>query len=208
MKNNLTISYLYPIVNSLAWLIRILDYGITTVQLRIKKYKNIDELETNIEAAVILSKKYNAHIFINDYWQLAIKYKAYGVHLGQADMNNADINAIHRSKLNLGISVQNEIELHRALTWHPSYISIGHIFNTTTKIMYSEPKGINVLRNLISKLSLSIPIVVIGGIGKEQLKDILACNVNGIAMISAITNAKNWRNEIYEIQSIIKSWGK
>ncbi|MFN6886558.1 thiamine phosphate synthase, partial [Proteus mirabilis] len=88
---------------------------------------------------------YNARLFINDYWQLAIKHHAYGVHLGQEDLDIADLDAIKQSGLCLGISTHNDTELQRAKRLLPSYIALGHIFPTTTKDMPSKPQGLRAL---------------------------------------------------------------
>ncbi|HAB23704.1 MAG TPA: thiamine phosphate synthase, partial [Pantoea sp.] len=76
---------LYPVVDSVEWIARLLEVGVRTLQLRIK-----DREEEAVEPAVIesiaLGKRYHARLFINDYWQLAVKHRAYGVHLGQEDL--------------------------------------------------------------------------------------------------------------------------
>uniref|UniRef100_A0A1A9UKG1 Thiamine biosynthesis protein ThiC n=1 Tax=Glossina austeni TaxID=7395 RepID=A0A1A9UKG1_GLOAU len=125
--------------DSIEWLTKILSTGIKTIQLRIKNMNEI-YLDENIKKAVILGKKYKACIFINDYWKLAIKYHAYGVHLGQKDMKNADKKLLYDSGLHLGLSTHNDTEVERALLWNPSYIAFGHIFHTTTKMMNSQPQ--------------------------------------------------------------------
>ncbi|BAC24652.1 thiE [Wigglesworthia glossinidia endosymbiont of Glossina brevipalpis] len=193
---------LYPIIDSLSWLVRILSVGIKTVQIRIKEKDKIN-LDREIESAIILGKKYKANLFINDYWELAVKHKAYGVHLGQKDMNNADIKYIYKSGLRLGLSTRNDQEVERALKWNPSYISFGHVFHTNTKIMKSSPQGINKLKELCNKIN-NCPKVAIGGIGLCQIDEVLKCKINGISMISAITKSKDWKKTIYKIQKKIK----
>lgn len=86
---------LYPVVDSVEWIKRLLNAGVTTLQLRIKDplAKN---LEADIKQAIMLSQQYQARLFINDYWQLAIKHGAYGVHLGQEDINFADLNRLQK----------------------------------------------------------------------------------------------------------------
>lgn len=105
---------LYPVVDSLAWLVRMLDAGVTTVQLRIKDSSEA-QVTADIEAAVLLGRRYDARVFINDYWRLAIHHGAYGVHLGQEDMDSAD--AIRAAGLRLGLSTHDRAELARALGW-------------------------------------------------------------------------------------------
>jgi thiamine-phosphate pyrophosphorylase len=182
---------LYPVVDSLAWIVRLLDAGVTTLQLRIKDQPPA-VVEPDIEAAVLLGRKYQARIFINDYWQLAVKHGAYGVHLGQEDLDTADLAAIHRAGLRLGLSTHDDQELARALSFKPSYIALGHIFPTQTKVMPSQPQGLADLRRMVAQLP-GIPTVAIGGIGIDKVDDVLDCGVGSIAVVSAITKAVDWR---------------
>ncbi|VFP83471.1 thiamine phosphate synthase [Candidatus Erwinia haradaeae] len=195
---------LYPIVDSLLWLTRMLESGVTTIQLRLKD-KSEEQVGSNIKDAVLLGLNYRAKIFINDYWQLAIRYKAYGVHLGQEDMNKANPDAIWRAGLRLGLSTHNEEELLRALSWNPSYIALGHIFSTTTKKMPSQPQGLAKLKNVASKLT-HIPTVAIGGITLDRVDKVLACGVGSIAVVSAITSAKDWREATSGLQKKIENF--
>ena len=70
---------LYPVVDSVEWIARLLEAGVRTIQLRIKD-KSDETVEADIAAAIELGKRYEARLFINDYWQLAIKHHAYGIH--------------------------------------------------------------------------------------------------------------------------------
>lgn len=100
-----------------------------------------EQVEEDIAAAIALGRRYQARLFINDYWRLAIKHGAYGVHLGQEDLDTTDLAAIHRAGLRLGVSTHDDAELARALAVKPSYIALGHIFPTQTKDMPSAPQG-------------------------------------------------------------------
>lgn len=182
---------LYPVVDSVAWLVRLLDAGVTTLQLRIKDQPE-HRLAADIDAAVLLGRRYQARVFINDYWQLAIRYGAYGVHLGQQDLDSAGLEAIRAAGLRLGLSTHGEAQVARALACRPSYIALGHVFPTTSKIMPCPPLGLPALRQLVSGLS-GIPTVAIGGISIERADSVLACGVGGVAVVSAITRAPDWR---------------
>ncbi|PPI86269.1 thiamine phosphate synthase [Candidatus Pantoea edessiphila] len=195
---------LYPIVNSLTWLVRLLDLGVNTIQLRIKNQTEI-QINKTIEAAVLLVKNYNAKLFINDYWKLAIKYHAYGVHLGQEDIDTADKNTILKSGLRLGLSTHSEQELLKAISWKPSYISLGHIFPTKTKKMISNPQGLIKLSNYCSKLK-NMPTVAISGINLTNIDDVLACGVGGVSVVSAINMVPNWHQVTIQLLEKIKQW--
>ena len=83
---------LYPVVDSVEWIARLPHAGVRTLQLRIKD-KRDEEVEADVMAAIALARRYNARLFINDYWRLAIKHQAYGVHLGQEDLATTDLTA-------------------------------------------------------------------------------------------------------------------
>lgn len=176
---------LYPVVDNVEWLARLAPLGLDVVQLRLKK-GSMSQIEQQIIAAVALGRDYNLRLFINDYWQLAIKHHAYGVHLGQEDLNTADLTKIAQSGLRLGVSTHGYFELIRALQISPSYIALGHIYPTTTKQMPSKPQGLQRLTRYVG-LCTGIPTVAIGGINDERINDVLNCGVDGVAVVSAIT---------------------
>nr|WP_154325455.1 thiamine phosphate synthase [Pantoea sp. 201603H] len=182
---------LYPVVDSVEWIARLLDAGVRTIQLRIKDLPE-SEAEPAVAEAVALGKRYQARLFINDYWRLAIKYGAYGVHLGQEDLDTANLVAIRQAGLRLGLSTHDDAELDRALAVKPSYIALGHIFPTQTKAMPSAPQGLAELRRHLARLK-DISTVAIGGISIERAPEVLACGPGSIAVVSAITQAENWR---------------
>ncbi len=179
---------LYPVVDSADWIERLSETGITTIQLRIKQAPS-DYIEEQVKLAVSIAQKSRIRLFINDYWQLAIKYNAYGVHLGQEDLSTANLLAIHSAGLRLGISTHCHYEVARALFFNPSYIACGPIYPTTSKQMPWRPHGLTGLNYWLD--ILDCPVVAIGGINQSRFKKIAQTNVNGIAMISAITLAKN-----------------
>ncbi|HGM5288225.1 thiamine phosphate synthase [Serratia liquefaciens] len=193
---------LYPVVDSVEWIARLLDAGVTTIQLRIKDLPD-EQVEEDIAAAIALGKRYNARLFINDYWQLAIKHDAYGVHLGQEDLETTDLAAIHRAGLRLGVSTHDDAELARAIAVKPSYIALGHIFPTQTKDMPSAPQGLAELKRHILGLS-DYPTVAIGGISIDRVADVLACGVGSVAVVSAITQAPDWRAATAQLLQLIE----
>lgn len=182
---------LYPVVPNIQWLDKLLQAGVKTVQLRIKDPNTLD-LDTQIKQAVNLGKQYQAQVFINDYWQLAIKHQAYGVHLGQEDMNHTDLEVIRAAGLRLGVSTHGYYELMLAKQYQPSYIALGHIFPTQTKDMPSNPQGLDNLQRY-QALCEDIPTVAIGGISIDKVDAVKQTGVDGIAMVSAITHAEDWQ---------------
>ncbi|WP_338511183.1 thiamine phosphate synthase [Erwinia aphidicola] len=183
---------LYPVVDTVEWIARLLEAGVRTIQLRIKDRAD-EAVEQQIAEAIALGKRYQARLFINDYWRLAIKYQAYGVHLGQEDLDVADLDAIHAAGLRLGLSTHDDSELDRALAERPSYIALGHVFPTQTKEMPSNPQGLEELTRHIQRLR-GISTVAIGGISLARAPQVLATGVGSIAVVSAITQAADWRD--------------
>ncbi|EQA3420467.1 thiamine phosphate synthase [Cronobacter dublinensis] len=182
---------LYPVVDSVEWIARLLEAGVRTLQLRIKDKTDAD-VEADVRAAIDLEKRYHARLFINDYWRLAIKHQAYGVHLGQEDLQTADLNAICAAGLRLGVSTHDDMEIDVALAVRPSYIALGHVFPTQTKQMPSAPQGLAQLAAHVQRLG-DYPTVAIGGISLERAPAVLETGVGSIAVVSAITQAADWR---------------
>ncbi|WP_276641601.1 thiamine phosphate synthase [Siccibacter turicensis] len=182
---------LYPVVDSVQWLERLLAAGVRTLQLRIKD-KQEQEVEAEIVAAIALGKRYRARLFINDYWRLAVKHDAWGVHLGQEDLETADLAAIRAAGLRLGVSTHDDMEIDVALAVRPSYIALGHVFPTQTKQMPSAPQGLAQLAAHVRRLG-DYPTVAIGGISLERAPAVLETGVGSIAVVSAITQAADWQ---------------
>jgi hydroxymethylpyrimidine kinase / phosphomethylpyrimidine kinase / thiamine-phosphate diphosphorylase len=182
---------LYPVMPSAEWIERLLPLGITTIQLRVKN-KSPTETEMEIVRAIEACRQYKARLFINDYWQLAIKHGAYGVHLGQEDLDLADIAAIRNAGLRLGVSNHSYYELARAHGLRPSYLALGPIFPTTTKTMKFAEQGIDQLRLWCNLLKPSYTLCAIGGIDAARVPTVLATGVCNCALVSAITQAEDY----------------
>jgi thiamine-phosphate pyrophosphorylase len=175
----------YPVVDSVAWLARLTKLGVGTVQLRAK---NLDAAQANaiVREALAVTRNTKTKLVVNDYWQAAIDCGAQHVHLGQEDLASADVIAIKRAGLTLGISTHDADELDNALTHVPDYVALGPIFPTTLKSMRFAPQGVE--RITAWKLLIGdLPLVAIGGIKLEHAADIFAAGANSIAVVSDIT---------------------
>ena len=179
---------LYPVIDSLAWLEALLPLNLNIIQLRIKS-ENTAELGLLIEKAVALASDYNCRLFINDHWQLAIQYGAYGVHIGQEDLNTTDLNAIAKSGLRLGVSTHGCYEFLLAKQLQPSYLAIGAIFTTNTKDMTGQIQGLTNLKKILA-LANNIPVVAIGGINQQRIEQVWRTGVSAVAVVTAITKAE------------------
>ena len=180
----------YPVVPTADWVQRLLGWGVRTIQLRAKTADNSAEaLEREVRAAVDAGRAVpGAQVFINDHWQLALEAGAYGVHLGQEDLDTADIEALRRAGMRLGLSTHTPAELARAHAVQPSYLAIGPIYPTTLKVMPYEPVGLERLKAWALQAA-PYPVVAIGGISLERMPGVMACGVHGVAVVSAVTLA-------------------
>ena len=180
----------YPVVPTAEWVVRLLGWGVRTIQLRIKAADHTPaEVSSQVIAAIEAGKAVpGAQVFINDHWQLALDAGAYGVHLGQEDLDTADMQALHSAGVRLGLSTHTPAELARAKAVQPSYLAIGPIYPTTLKVMPYEPVGLERLA-VWAKQAAPYPVVAIGGISLQHMPGVLACGVDGVAVVSAVTLA-------------------
>lgn len=175
---------IYPVVDRAYKLKPLYEAGITTVQLRVKNMSG-DVLENEVIEAIAISEAYDARFFLNDFWELGIKHKTYGIHLGQEDIQEADVQAIFDAGIRLGISTHTTNEIQIAMAFEPSYLAIGPIFETNSKKMVYNPVGIEDLKRWA--IDVAYPIVAIGGINIDNIKEVaLTKAANGIAMISDV----------------------
>ena len=179
---------LYPVVDSVEWVETLLAMGVRTIQLRIKD-KDDPKLVEKIRRSVFLSRLYKARLFIDDHYDLAIAEGAYGVHLGMEDLRTADLEKIRKAGLRLGVSTHGLYEMLKGLQLNPSYIALGHIFPTKSKVMPSKPQGVEKLAHEASLLQNVVPTVAIGGIKLHNLADVLASGVGSVALITGITQS-------------------
>src|SRR5207237_5485391 len=127
--SSMTLPRVYPIVDSAAWIGRLLPLGVRLVQLRMK-LRATDEVREEIRKARSLCLDAGAQFIINDYWQLAITEDCDFVHLGQEDLDMADIPAIRKAGIRIGISTHDPVELERALALDPDYVALGPVYPT------------------------------------------------------------------------------
>ncbi|WP_244998969.1 thiamine phosphate synthase [Shewanella algae] len=181
---------IYPVVADVELLEALLKAGCRTIQLRLKQeVQPGSSAEQAIIRAIALGRQYQARVFINDHWQLAIAHGAFGVHLGQEDLSQASLEAIQGAGLALGLSSHGYFEALLALRRRPSYLALGHIFATTTKVMPSLPQGLARLGAYSESFGSLVPTVAIGGIDEHNLDAVKHTGVANVAVVRAITEA-------------------
>ena len=196
---------LYAVVDSAAWVARVVAAGVPTVQLRIKDAEGAAHREFvrgQIRESIQSATAAGAQLFINDHWQLAIEEGAYGVHLGQEDLHIADLAAIQQAGLRLGISTHAYWEVCRAWALQPSYIACGPIHPTKAKTMPWIPQGNDNLAYWCALLPT--PVVGISGMDVLRTQQAARAGAAGVAVISAITAAASPETAITQLQEALQ----
>jgi thiamine-phosphate pyrophosphorylase len=184
-RGGTTLDPFYPIVDSAAWVARLTGVGARLVQLRVKD-RNEAWVAREIREALETCTKVGAVLVVNDFWRVAIDQGAAWVHLGQGDLDRADIGAIRKAGLKLGVSTHDEAELQRALTLDPDYVALGPIYPTILKAMAFAPQGLPRIGEWKRRIG-AIPLVAIGGLNAERAKLCLAAGANIVSVVTDIT---------------------
>lgn len=181
----MTLPRFYPIFDDVAWLRSMLPLGINLVQMRVKD-KSQDQLRAQLIEARYLCAAHGAVLVVNDHWQLAIDLGCDWVHLGQEDLDDADVDAIRAAGLKLGVSTHDKAELARALALAPDYIALGPIYPTILKKMKWHQQGIEKLgtwKDLVG----DIPLVAIGGMSTDRAPGAFDAGADVVSAVTDIT---------------------
>jgi thiamine-phosphate pyrophosphorylase len=174
----------YPIVDSAAWIARLASTGVRLVQLRIKE-RTGPELRTQIRTARTLCAAAAMQLIVNDYWEIALDEGCDFVHLGQGDLVGADLPALRRAGVRLGISTHDDAELERALAARPDYVALGPVYPTLLKVMPWQPQGLARLTEWKRRIG-DLPLVAIGGLTLERLPGVFAAGADVAAVVTDI----------------------
>lgn len=194
---------LYAVLPDAQWVGRMARAGVPTVQLRFKS-NDATGIRQEVRAAVQAVKDTPALLFINDHWQIAIQEGAYGVHLGQEDMDEAPIEEIRAAGVRLGLSTHGYAEMLRADAVSPSYIALGAVFPTTLKKMKTAPQGTGRLY-AYAKLMQHQSLVAIGGIDETRIPVVMQSGIGSIAMVRAIVDASNPEQEVAKLKNLMRA---
>jgi thiamine-phosphate pyrophosphorylase len=180
-----TLDRFYPIVDSGNWVARLVGVGAKLIQLRVKDRENFS-VSREVRAALTICRDAGVQLVVNDYWRIAIAAKADFVHLGQGDLDEADVPAIRARGIKLGVSTHDEAELDRALALQPDYIALGPIYPTILKAMPFAPQGLDRIREWKRRIG-AIPLVAIGGLNIERGKACLSAGADIVSVVTDIT---------------------
>jgi thiamine-phosphate pyrophosphorylase len=186
----------YPIFDRADWLPRMLPLGIKLVQLRIKD-QPIDAVRTDIRAAKRLCAEYNCTLVVNDFWRIAIDEGCDFIHLGQEDLDSADMPAIKKAGLRVGLSTHDETELDRALSYAPEYIALGPVYPTILKKMKWTEQGLDRVVEW-KKLVGDTPLVGIGGMSVERAAGVFNAGADIVSAVTDITLNQNPETRLTE----------
>lgn len=172
----------YPIVPDVDWLERIVPLGVKLVQLRIKD-ETCDEIRDQTLRALEVTRAHGCQLVLNDYWQVALECGVNFVHLGQDDLKGADLAAIRKAGIRVGISTHDEDELATALRAEADYVALGPIYETKLKLMPWAPQGLERLKQWRAKIG-RLPLVGIGGLTPERAPAVAAAGADSLAVIT------------------------
>jgi len=181
----MTLDRFYPIFDDVSWLERMAPLGIKLVQLRIKDQPET-VLRDQIAKANTICQTAGITLIVNDYWKLAMDLDCDWVHLGQEDLDVADMAAIRRAGLRIGISTHDRDELDRALGHDPGYVALGPIYPTKLKKMKWHQQGLEKLSEWKGLIG-DIPLVAIGGMSVERAPGAFEAGADIVSAVTDIT---------------------
>lgn len=194
----------YLIVDNADWVARLVPLGVRLVQLRVKEG---DEalLRSEIRRAKAVCESHGCQLIVNDYWRLAIEEGCDYVHLGQEDLAAADVGAIRKAGMRLGLSSHDHAELDTALAHRPDYVALGPVFPTILKQMKWAPQGLDRLRDWKQRLG-AVPLVAIGGLTPERLPGVFEHGADSAAVVTDILRAPDPEARTREWIEATEAW--
>ncbi|MEH7881404.1 thiamine phosphate synthase [Rhizobium laguerreae] len=175
----------YLIVDSATWIERLVPLGVKLVQLRVKDRPD-EILRQEIDRSKAICAAANCQLVVNDYWKLALDEGCDFIHLGQEDLMEADLDAIRRAGLKLGLSTHDEAELETALDVKPDYVALGPVYPTILKQMKWAPQGLERITDWKRRVA-PLPLVVIGGLNVDRLQGVFDASADTAAVVTDIT---------------------
>ncbi len=174
----------YQIIDASHWLERFLPLGLKLVQLRVKDLPDA-ALKREIARSRDLCRAAGCQLIVNDYWRLALDLGCDYIHLGQEDLEAADLGAIRRGGLKLGVSSHDGQELERALSVEPDYVALGPIYPTILKAMKWAPQGLEKIGQWKEAIG-DLPLVAIGGLTVERAPGVFAAGADCCSVVTDV----------------------
>lgn len=194
----------YLIVDDVKWIEELVPLGVKLVQLRIKDKSEAD-IRAQIQAAKLICAEHGCVLVINDYWRLAIEEGCEWLHLGQEDLEGADLDAIRAAGLKFGLSSHDHTELDKALKARPDYVALGPVYPTLLKKMPWAPQGLDRLTIWKRKIG-KLPLVAIGGLVPERLPGVFQAKADSAAVVTDILMADDPKARTLEWLEATAEW--
>lgn len=186
----------YLIIDDVKWLPRFLPLGLKLVQLRIKDQPDA-ELRNQIAEAKNLCAEAGCQLIVNDYWQIALDLGCDYVHLGQEDLDEADLDAIRAGGIRLGVSTHDDAELERALALKPDYVALGPVYHTILKAMKWAPQGVEKVTGWKQRVG-DVPLIAIGGLTVERAPAVFEAGADVISVVTDVLLADSPESRLTE----------
>ena len=193
----------YPVVPDAGWVAKLVPVGTKLIQLRIKEQLDA-EVRRQVREARTVCAAHGAQLIVNDYWQVAIDEDCAWVHLGQEDLVDADVKALRRAGIRIGVSTHDHAELDKGMAIDPDYVALGPIYPTKLKQMPWAPQGPEILAEW-KKLVGDRPLVAIGGLTLERA---LLCLKTGADIASVVGDIVNHTDPIGQAKAWIAATRK
>ena len=178
--------------------------GATCMQLREKELDEAAFLQEALEMKA-LCEKYHVPFFVNDNVEIAVKCKADGIHVGQSDMATAKVRQTVGENMMIGVSVHSVEEALEAVRNGADCLGVGAMFSTSTKAN-ADVLTKEVLKEICD--AVDVPVVAIGGISKENMKELSGTGVDGVALVSAIFAAEDIEQECRVLRQLAEEMVK
>ena len=188
----------YPVVPDSGWVAKLVSVGTKLIQLRVKDQPDA-EARRQVREAKAVCTAHGAQLIVNDYWQIAIDEGCDYIHLGQEDLADADVKAVRRAGIRIGVSTHNHAELEKGLAIDPDYVALGPIYPTKLKQMPWAPQGAAKLAEW-KKLIGDRPLVAIGGLTLDRA---LLCLGSGADIASVVGDIVNHADPLAQAKAWI-----
>jgi len=176
--------------------------GADVVQLRDKALSSRGLLAAAREIRVV-TRAADALFIVNDRLDIALAAGADGVHLGQDDLPVAEARSIAPPGFIVGVSVGNAAEASLAAAGGADYVALSPTFATGSKADAGPGRGLDTLRSVRS--AVSVPLLAIGGIGPNNVCEVIGAGADGVAVISAVVGQEDAAGAARRLKALVKT---
>ena len=169
------------------------------IQLRDKTADSASLYAAACEIAEICRGK--ALFFVNDRLDIALAAGADGVHVGQSDLPAAVVRSLVPKDFLVGVSVGSVAEALAAEADGADYVAVSPVFSTASKHDAGDGHGLDTARAICD--AVSVPVVGIGGLNKDNIPEVISAGIDGIAVISAVVSQEDISASAAELSAII-----